>query len=56
MDPKDRRVVVSDRIKQEFSNGKEIYRLHGQPIREPEITAFRASAENFEYHAYAIFR
>ena len=56
VDPKDRRVVVSDRIKQEFSNGKEYYRLHGQPIREPEVTTFRASAENFEYHAYAIFR
>lgn len=56
VDPKDRRVVVSDRIKQEFSNGKEYYRLHGQPIREPEITTFRASSENLEYHAYAIFR
>jgi putative restriction endonuclease len=56
VDPKDRRIVVSDRIKQEFSNGKEYYRLHGQPIREPEITTFRASAENFEYHAYTIFR
>ena len=56
VDPADRKIVVSQRIKEEFSNGREYYRLHGQLIREPEVPAFRASAENLEYHAYEIFR
>lgn len=56
VDPSDRRVVVSPRIKEEFSNGKEYYRLHGQPIREPDMAAYRPTAENLEHHAYEIFR
>jgi hypothetical protein len=31
------RIVVSLRIKEEFSNSKEYYRLYGLPLREPEI-------------------
>ena len=56
VDPADRKIVVSQRIKEEFSNGKEYYRLHGQPIREPEFVAYRPTAENLEYHVYEIFR
>ena len=56
VDPADRKIVVSQRIKEEFSNGKEYYRLHGQLIREPEMPAFRASTDNLEFHAYEIFR
>jgi putative restriction endonuclease len=56
VDPADRKIVVSQRIKEEFSNGKEYYRLHGQPIREPEFVAYRPTTENLEYHAYEIFR
>ena len=56
VDPAERRVVVSQRIKEEFSNGKEYYRLHGQAIREPEMAEYRPTTENLEYHAYEVFR
>jgi putative restriction endonuclease len=35
VDPHGRRIVVSKRIKEEFENGKEYYRLEGQQPREP---------------------
>jgi len=34
IDPSDRRVVVSKRIKEKFENGREYYRLNRQAIRE----------------------
>ena len=56
IDPADRKVVVSKRIRQEFENGKEYDRLEGQQIREPNNNAFRPLTENIEYHAYNRFR
>lgn len=56
VDPADRTVVVSKRIREEFENGKEYYRLEGQRIREPEDPRWRPSAENLDYHAYSVFR
>jgi len=35
VDPKDRCVVVSKRIREEFENGKDYYKLQGQVLREP---------------------
>jgi putative restriction endonuclease len=49
-------VVVSNRIRQEFENGKDYYRLQGERIREPGNVAFRPLTENLEYHAYNRFR
>jgi putative restriction endonuclease len=56
IDPADRRVVVSKRIREEFENGKEYYRLEGQQMREPSDLTFRPLTENIEYHAYNRFR
>jgi putative restriction endonuclease len=56
IDPADRRVVVSKRIREEFENGKEYYRLEGTTIREPGDPAFRPLTENLEYHAYTRYR
>jgi putative restriction endonuclease len=56
IDPLDRTVVVSNRIRQEFENGKDYYRLQGERIREPGNVAFRPLTENLEYHAYNRFR
>ena len=56
IDPRDRKVVVSRRIREEFENGKEYYRLEGQAIREPRDPAFRPLTENIEYHAYNRFK
>jgi putative restriction endonuclease len=54
--PKTRQVVVSRRMKEEFTNGREYYRLEGQPLREPAEEWARASDENLDYHAYNVFR
>jgi putative restriction endonuclease len=56
VDPADRKILVSTRIREEFENGKEYYRLHGMPIREPAVAAYRPSVEHLEYHAYTKFR
>ena len=56
IDPVDRTVVVSNRIRREFENGKDYYRLQGERIREPANVAFRPLTENLEYHAYNRFR
>jgi putative restriction endonuclease len=56
VDPKDRCVVVSKRIKEEFENGRDYYKLQGQPLREPEEAWAKPSLENLEYHAQSVFR
>jgi HNH endonuclease len=56
VDPKDRRTVVSKRIKEEFENGKDYYKLEDQVLREPLEPWARPSLENLEYHAYTVFR
>ena len=54
--PADRRVVVSERIREGFENGKEYYRLHGSEVREPIHGAYRPRQDNLEYHAHNVFR
>ncbi len=56
VDPGDRRVVVSNRIREEFDNGKDYYRLEGQVVREPNQPWARPSHENLEFHAYNVFQ
>jgi putative restriction endonuclease len=56
VDPKDRSIVVSRRIKEEFENGKDYYKLEGQPLREPLEQWAKPLTENLEYHAYNRFR
>jgi len=56
IDPIERRVVVSKRIREEFENGKDYYELEGTQLREPIETWARPSIENFEFHAYNVFR
>ncbi len=56
VDPGDRRVVVSRRIKEEFENGKEYYRFHGQALRDPDERWPRPLTNNLEYHATVVFR
>ena len=56
VDPKDRCIVVSKRIKEEFENGKDYYKLEGQALREPIQVWAKPSQENLDYHAYNVFR
>jgi putative restriction endonuclease len=56
VDPKEKRVIVSPRIREEFDNGRDYYKLHGQLLREPEATWAKPSLANLEYHASTVFR
>lgn len=55
IDPKERRVIVSKRIREEFENGRDYYKLEGLPLREPPALWARPSPENLEYHATETF-
>lgn len=46
----DYRFEVSSRIKEEFSNGRDYYRLHGEPIRLPVTIEHRPLAEALAWH------
>lgn len=41
-------IEVSRRIREEFENGRDYYRLHGGTIRLPRVPANRPSAEFLE--------
>ena len=56
VDPQDRCVAVSKRIKEEFENGKDYCKLEGQVLREALQPWAKPSPENLEYHAYNVFR
>ena len=56
VDPGDRRVMVSKRIREQFDNGIDYYKLEGQLVREPSRTWARPSPENLEFHAYNVFQ
>ena len=56
VDPTDSRIAVSERIREEFENGRDYYKLDGQTLREPNEPWARPSSENLEYHAYKVFR
>jgi putative restriction endonuclease len=52
----DHRFVVSKRLKDDFSNGRSYYPLHGQEIRLPIRTDERPSASWLEWHLTERFR
>ena len=56
IEPSERKLLVSKRIKEEFENGRDYYALQGTPIKAPRELAFRPSQENLEFHATHVFR
>ena len=50
------RVEVSRRIKEEYENGRDYYRLHGRTIRVPVHASNRPSREYLEWHNLNIYR
>jgi putative restriction endonuclease len=56
VNPQDRRIVVSKRIKEEFDNGKDYYKLENQVLREPLEPWAKPLVANLEYHAYNVFK
>ncbi len=49
-------VEVSRRIKEEFGNGRDYYRLHGGRIRVPTDPSNRLSREYLEWHNLNVYR
>jgi len=49
-------IEVSKRIKEEFDNGREYYRLHGQEMRPPVSRNMRPSVESLEWHNNKVFK
>ena len=56
IDPTERRVLVSPRIKEEFENGRDYYSLHGRSITPPADESAVPAFENLLYHAENVFR
>ena len=52
----DHRVEVSQRIRQEFDNGKEYYALHGKEIRLPNLADRMPSGEFLRWHNENVYR
>lgn len=52
----DYRIEISKKIKEEFDNGREYYRLHGSAMRMPADILMRPDAEVLSWHNEHIFR
>jgi putative restriction endonuclease len=50
IDPNDKRVIVSRRIREEFENGRAYYELMGRRLADPETELAGPSVENLKYH------
>lgn len=56
VDPKEKKILVSDRIKAEFENGREYYKLRGEKLVLPENPLAIPSIENLRHHAEHVFK
>ena len=56
IDPEDQRILVSQRIREEFKNGREYYQLHGRDLRLPANPIAIPSRESLQFHAENVFR
>jgi len=56
IDPNEKRIMVSPRIKQEFENGRDYYELHGRLISSPSDPRALPAKENLLYHSQKVFR
>lgn len=49
-------IEVSKRIKEEFENGREYYRLHGQEMRSPAARHMYPASESLAWHNEKVFK
>jgi putative restriction endonuclease len=56
VDPREKKILVSDRIKAEFENGRDYYKLRGEKLVLPENPLAIPSIESLTYHAEHVFR
>lgn len=50
------RLVIGNRLRDEFSNGRSYYPLHGRPLRLPSDAADRPDPELLAWHRETLFR
>jgi putative restriction endonuclease len=50
------KIEVSNRIKEEFDNGKEYYALHGSEVWLPKETRLRPGGEYLSWHNENVYR
>lgn len=56
IDPDQKKIVVSPRIREEYENGRDYYALHGRTLAQPQNILAIPSLENLSYHAEHVFR
>jgi HNH endonuclease len=56
VDPNKKTVVVSQRIREEYENGREYYALHGRSLAQPQTSLAIPSVENLRYHSENVFK
>jgi putative restriction endonuclease len=56
IEPSTLKIRVSRRIREEFENGRDYYRLDGQPLRQPDNQLAIPSIEKLKYHYENEFR
>ncbi len=56
VDPDERRLLVSRRIREEFQNGREYYALHGRELASPFDPSALPSRDNLLFHYENRFR
>lgn len=56
VDPEEKSIVVSPRIREEYENGRDYYALHGRLLAQPQNSLADPSLENLRYHAESVFR
>jgi len=49
------RIEVSQKIKEEFNNGKEYYAMHGSTLGLPESLSFRPDSKLLQWHNESVF-
>lgn len=56
VEPDERRLLVSRRIRDEFDNGKHYYALEGTTVRAPRVGFEAVAADRLRYHAEQVFK
>ena len=56
VNPDDKRMVVSSRIREEFENGRNYYALHGSKLLLPKDRLAFPSTDSLIYHFEQVYR
>lgn len=51
----EQRLLVSNRLKHDFNNGKSYYPYHGKRLRDPHLSAMRPRVDHLQWHNEHVF-